>query len=123
MKRTSLILLICIYSFSTYGVSLKKFYCCSNLNSVSVTLADDAKDKCSKDGCCKTKYKFFKVNDKHLANSELFTSVKYYTDLFSFTPSYQSISFPKQVDIFNDCHAPPLYLGVPIYISNCVFRI
>lgn len=127
MKKIVLILLISIYSLSTFGVSLKEFYCCGKLKSVTVTLADDSKDKCgkgdNKDGCCKTKYQFFKVKDKHIATGELATLAKHFTVNVSFTPGYQSLLLPRQVAVINGSHAPPLYTGVPIYISNCVFRV
>lgn len=127
MKQVSLILLLTIYSLSIFGVSLKEFYCCGKLKSVSFAIADDSKDKCgkgdSKDGCCKTKYHFFKVKDKHLTSGELATPIKHYTDVVSFNPAYQSILLPQPVEIINGSHAPPLHTGVPIYISNCVFRV
>lgn len=126
MKRTVLILLTCIYSLSTFGVSLKQFYCCGKLKSVTISLAKDCRDKCSKgdndDNCCKTKYQFFKVKDKHFASAQL--AVKHYASPISFKPSYQNVFFVSEpVNIINGRHTPPLYSGVPIYISNCVFRV
>ncbi len=124
MKKVFIILLVCIYSFSTFGVGLKGFYCCGKLKSVNVKLVEEGKEKGNSKNCCKTKYQYFKVKDNHFATAELTVPVKYYTDLVSFNPSYQYISFlPQQVDILNHSHAPPLYKGVPIYLSNCVFRI
>lgn len=127
MKKIVLILLICIYSLSTLGVSLKEFYCCGKLKSVTVALADDGKDKCgkgdNKGGCCKTKYQFFKVSDKHLTTSKITTPLKFYADIVSFNPISQSIFLPQQAVIINGSHAPPLHRGVPAYISNCVFKV
>ncbi len=128
MKRTAIILLLTIYSLSTFGVGLKEFYCCVKLKSVSLTIASEGKDKCSKgdnkQGCCKTKYQYLNVKDNHLASAHVATPLNYFSDLHTITPSYQSISFATQeIDVINGSHAPPLYTGVPIYISNCVFRI
>ena len=128
MKNTALLLLICIYSLSTFGVSLKEFYCCGKLKSVTLTLQEYENQKCNKgddkSGCCKTKFQFYKVNDKHFAADILSSPVKHFTDLGSFA-TYLQIIFPavQQAEIANSNHAPPLYNGVPAYISNCVFRI
>ncbi len=58
---------------------------------VSVAIADDAKDKCgkgnTKDGCCKTKYQYFKVKDSHLVTADLTTPEKLFTDLHTLTSS------------------------------------
>src|SRR3954469_20615080 len=72
MKKAALILLILIYSMSIFGVGLKEFYCCGKLTSVSITLINTGKEKCkkgdSKDDCCKSKYQFLQVKDKHFAS-------------------------------------------------------
>ncbi len=128
MKRTAIIFLLTIYSLSTFGISLKEFYCCGKLKSISLALSFEGKEKCSKgdnkDGCCKTKYQYFKVKDIHLLTAHVATPLNYCIDFHTITPFYQSISFVTQeIDIINGSHAPPLHTGVPIYISNCVFRI
>ena len=128
MKKTARLFLICIYSLSTFGVSLKEFYCCGKLKSVSVILQDSENQKCGKaedrSGCCKTKFQFYKVNDKHFAAAVLSSPLKHFSDLPLFT-TYIQIIFPavQQTEIANGNHAPPLYSGVPAYISNCVFLI
>ncbi len=127
MKKIALILLICSYSLATMGFSLKEFYCCGKLKSITVLLVPDAKQKCSKgtgSGCCDNKYQFFKVKDKHISAAEVSSPVNYFTDLNLFIPSFQQISFPPPNIIIADrSHAPPLHSGVSAYIYNCVFRI
>lgn len=127
MKKIVLIILISIYSLSAFGVSLKEFYCCGKLKSITVIVADEGKDKCgkadSKDGCCKTKYQFFKVKDKHLTTVDLTTPVKHFTDIVFFKSIYQSLLLPHRVQVISGSLSPPLHTGVPIYISNCVFRV
>lgn len=128
MKKITLILLISIYAFSTFGLSLKEFYCCGKLKSIAVSVTYRGNDKWSKtgcnDGCCKTKYQYVKIKDNHLATGEVTIPVNYFSDLFSENLSFQRLSFiSPQVNIINGCHAPPLHSGVPVYISNCVFRI
>ena len=128
MKKAALILLICIYGFSTFGVSLKEFYCCGKLKSVTLTTANDLKEKCgmgdNTDGCCKTKFQFYKVKDNHFASDGLSSPTKYFSDFHLCTAYIQIVpSVFQKVEILNSTHAPPLYNGTPLYISNCVFRI
>ncbi len=124
MKKIAIILLINIYALSTFGFSLKQFYCCGKLKSVSVVLQETENAKWSKGDCCKTKFQHYKVKDNHFATDFLNTSVNHFYDLFSF-PAYIQIihSSFQQAKIANSTHAPPLHKGVPAYISNCVYRI
>lgn len=128
MKKIVLILLICSYSFATMGFSLKEFYCCGKLKSVTIEFTPDKKQTCSKcnekSGCCDSKYHFFKVKDKHISGKDADITLKYFIVLDLFTSEVQQISFASpQKDVTNGSHAPPLHTGVPIYISNCVFII
>ncbi len=128
MKKVALILLICIYSLATAGFSLKEFYCCGKLKSVSVTLAQVTDLKCSKgdekSGCCDNKYHFNKVKDNHFVSDDLNIPLKHFTLLNLFPPSFQQFLFdlPK-INVANRSNAPPLHSGVSSYIYNCVFRI
>ena len=129
MKKIALILLISIYSLATLGVSLKGFYCCGNLKSVSIALTGKTTQKGGKgngqDGCCKTSYQFFKVNEKHIAADGINSPVNHSTLVHFFIIAFYQASFlPSQSpDVANGSHAPPLYNGVPVYLSNRIFRI
>ena len=128
MKKVALILLIITYSMSSFGVSLKEFYCCGKLKSVSVSLVNTEKAKCNKggleDGCCKLEFKTLKVKDNHFASIHPEALIKYSVELLSNGTTYEPLVFTSQkVDLINGSHAPPLHKGIPIYISNCVFRI
>ena len=128
MKKVALILLICIYSLATMGFSLKQFYCCGTLKSTSISLTPDAEHKCAKGnekgGCCDNKYQFFKVKDNYITADQVTSPVKHFVDLHLYTPSFEDISFASQKPtLAYRSNAPPLHLGVPIYITNCVFRI
>ncbi len=128
MKKVAVILLISIYSLSTFGVSLKGFYCCGKLKSVTVALADEGKNNCNKGsnekGCCKTKYQFFKVKDNHIATAELTAPVKCFNAPVSFNSFYQPLLFvTKHVETINSSNSPPLHQGIPLFIFNCVFKV
>ena len=128
MKNAALLLLISIYSMSTFGVNLKEFYCCGRLKSVTLTLHEFENRKCNKandkSGCCKTKFQFYIVNDKHIASDILNTPLKHFTYLVPFAPDLQIICPAVQQPAFaKSNHPPPLYPGVLTYISNCIFLI
>ena len=128
MKKAALILLICIYSLATMGFSLKEFYCCGKLKSITFSLTQEAKDKCGKGNekgsCCKSKFQFFKVKDNHVSAHQADLPVKSFVDLYFYPPSFQDIFLISQRStIAYRSNAPPLHSGIPIYIYNRVFRI
>lgn len=128
MKKIIAILLLSIYSISTLGLSLKSFYCCGDLKSVTVSVTQDEQQNCANDDgtsdCCKTKYQFFKVKDNHVAADVISTPVLHFINLHLFTPFFQIINYPSE-EVFTTylSNAPPLLHTVPDYIFNCVFRI
>ena len=120
MKRVTLIFLIFIYAFSTTGISLKAFYCCGKLQSVKFTLADSGKDT---EGCCKAKYQSFKVKDTHAA-TDILTIPALPQIAINSVPIFQVLSlFSTGTTVLLNGRPPPLYNGVPLYISNCIYRI
>ena len=128
MKKVAIILLTCIYSLSVLGINLKAFYCCGKLKTITLSLANVHSDKCgkgdNKTGCCKTKSQYLKVKDNHLATGDFTIPIKYHIELASFDLPYQVNAFiSDETKVINGSHAPPLHSGIPIYISNCVFRI
>lgn len=128
MKKVALILLIGIYSLSSFGFSINGFYCCGSLKTISVSLSTETKDNCIKGGnskgCCKTKSQVFKVKDNHLVTPEVSTPVYSCVDqIHCNNILYVNTLQSKKVAIINGSHAPPLYAGLPLYISHCVYRI
>ena len=121
MKKAAIIFLIFIYAFSATGFAVKADYCCSNLKSVKLVLADGAKDK---DGCCKVKYQSFKIKDVHAAADILTAPASHFTFLhtLNFFFAINDLASQKH-NFFTTIHAPPLHQHTPVYISNCVFRI
>jgi hypothetical protein len=84
-------------------------------------LADGAKDK---EGCCKVKYQSIKIKDAHAAADILDALALHFTFIHTFNPCFQLNDLVYEgTNDFVNTHAPPLYQSIPIYISNCVFRI
>lgn len=129
MKKIALILLICTYSLSTFGVGIKQFYCCGILQSTSITFAPkETKEKCGKENvmsdCCKTKFTSLKVKDSHIAADDIKNSVKHFNSLHLFTPALDAMVLANQpMVVANTTHAPPPKHGIPIYIFCCTYRI
>ena len=128
MKRITVIFLLSLYSLSTLGLSLKSFYCCGKLESVTVSIIQHQQQQCGNDDeksdCCKTKFQTFKVKDSHIAADHINNPVKDFVYLNLFTDPFRVINYPPQEVYFtNLSNAPPLLQGVPDYILNCVFRI
>ena len=125
MKKIAAILLICVYSLTTMGFSLKQFYCCGNLKTVSLSLSGGAKSNPGKNGCCKTTYQFFKVNQNHIAADQINSPANhsFLIDFFFRSSPGEMFGPCNELYTANKSHAPPRYKGVQCYLANCVFRI
>lgn len=128
MKKISLILLLLIYSISSFGIGIRQFYCCGKLESTTLSFLQAEKKKCDKDdgtsGCCQTKFKSFKVKDSHVAADEITAPGKQIADLLLILPSFEILALPKQtLNVANAAHAPPLLHRIPLYILDCTYLI
>ena len=121
MKKAAIIFLLFIYALSATGIAVKANYCCSNLKSVKLVLADGAKDK---DGCCKVKYESFKIKDVHTAADILTTPALHFTFIHTLNSFFSTSDLTSaKENKFINIHSPPFYQNISAYISNCVFRI
>lgn len=128
MKKFAAILLISIYAVATMGFSLREFYCCGKLSSKSVILIAGENEQCSKgnndDRCCKNKYQYFKVKDNHVSADHIDLPAKYVVSIyFNNTYVYNIVFSSQKPAVSHRSNAPPLERDIPIYLSNCVFRI
>jgi hypothetical protein len=129
VKRFLVTILALLYLASVTGANLHMHYCMGVL--VSWKLTDKhSTNKCSncgmksKKGCCEDKYKFVRAEkDQKFVEADVINFKAPVTAIdnpfYTFTPSY-SYSAVKQLPC---SHAPPYKPKVPVYISNCVFRI
>ncbi len=128
MKKAATIFIICIYAMSFLGFSVKEFYCCGKLKSVTLSLGEKAAEKCNKDesknSCCKTKVQYLKVKNSYLASAIAINASNYFHYLVPFTElNATTIVASVQEGEATRSHAPPLHPGIAVYISNCVYRI
>ncbi len=135
MKKIATILLLLIYTSTSFGLGIKQFYCCGKLKTTSISFVQTSKDDCNKsesencnDGnelkkCCKTEFHSFKVKDAHKSAEEIFLSFKYVTE----QPDYQLPVLPviTEQTLLNNYYtnAPPKLHGVAAYIFHCIYLI
>lgn len=131
MKKALSILLLLLYTMTSFGFSVKEFYCCGQLSTVSFSVQQNVNEKYSrhseKKSCCENQLNTLQVNDTHILSGQSAGQVKHLANLFLstlgnyyHTPVLTGI---ERVSINNPTHAPPIYGEVPIYIFNCTYRI
>ena len=128
LKKSTILALILIYSFSTFGAGLNTFYCCGKLKSISLSFGIEQNKSIEKsnsgDGCCKIQHYNFKGKEKHYSlkslNPPTFDSKILETALSN--NHVIDFSFKKTRSI-NGSNAPPFYKQLPLFITNRVFRI
>lgn len=129
MKKFAAILLFTIYALTTLGIGIRQFYCCGKLKSTSITLVQEAKEKCSNKGgmkdCCKTQFKSIKAKDSHVGTDGLLLLAKPLSDCPVHTSLFD-VHTPasNEIVVTHSSHAPPPKLhGVPVYIFYCTYLI
>jgi hypothetical protein len=128
MKKISLILLILIYTTSTFGMVVKEFYCCGKLASISLSFSNVSKQKCEKKiaetGCCQTKYFLSKIKDDHVASDAINFTTKHFIPIAAHFSAINIVASTLHIDATNGIHDPPILHGkTPIFIFISVIRI
>lgn len=129
MKKAVVTILAVLYFITSTGATIHIHFCMGKLISWNVNPNENTGicNRCgmkSKKGCCEEKYQVIKIDQDQKIVNAISTSIKapeiilrnFYTE-FAF--NYFSSSTKETYY----SHAPPLDCCVPIYISNCVFRI
>ncbi|RNA62475.1 hypothetical protein D1631_11290 [Chryseobacterium nematophagum] len=119
MKKILAIIFSIFYFGFSSGAIFSVHYCMNNLSSISQKCG--VKDK---NGCCKTEFKIFKVDD--FQKSELFKTnflqfVQENNEKYDFLLLDRSFSASKYIRI--SINGPPEKKSIPIYIHHCNFRI
>ncbi len=128
VKRIILILLISIYTTATFGFSVKQFFCCNQLKSISVAFTPSSDKKCGMDdkmdNCCKTKYTYCKVKDNHFGEPSFKSSHQDYSIVALQSQEHNNPFTSKVFSVVAFySNPPPLHRAIPIYKLDCVFRI
>ena len=128
MKKFALIILIFMYTLSSFGISVNQFYCCGKLKTTSLGFTHAVTEKCGAKkmmtGCCKTTFKSLQVKDNHVAATGFNNLAKFFTavHLNYAAINLASVSTCKNSTAYSG-HAPPLHYNVPIYILHCAYLI
>lgn len=72
-KKLTILILLIIYSFTSFGLSVNLFYCCGKLANISLKADPKNEKNCpvkeKSDDCCKDKTITIKISDDQLNNS------------------------------------------------------
>ena len=90
-------------------------------------ITKSATDKhCAKEskGCCKDEQKIVKLENDQKVSDAIFQFTQISSDAISHTFTDYSFKCSSSLtEKFPFTHAPPRTQGVPLFVSNCVFRI
>lgn len=131
MKKALSILLLLLYTTTSFGFSVNEFYCCEQPGTVTFSIQQDVNKKYSKhskkERCCENQFNNLQVKDTHILSGQSGCQVKHLSNLFLSacgnyyrTPVFTTI---ERESINSPAHAPPIHGEVPIYIFNCTYRI
>lgn len=124
MKRTALLILTLLYTLSSFGMSVERFYCCGKLAHTTYALGDNGNQVAKKaDNCCKTVKTTFKVKDNHFSAKTVLdfkNAVAVIIPEF-FVPAPQERTESPVLNIY-DSQAPPVHRN-PLYLLYANFRI
>jgi len=128
VRKTIVILLLLAYSISSFGFSVREFYCCGKLKSVTVVVDNFPKAACKdgvdNSGCCKNNFQYFKIKDNYFAANDNSDFPGLHPDLHIPVNHILAEELNSRNDVtITRGHSPPLITNLPLYISNRVFRI
>lgn len=128
MAKFIALMLTCLYLTAFSGATVTVHYCAGSAASINFDESYKNKkcNKCQKQkkSCCQTKQTILKINSNHEPSFEhyLVSKTKYYKENKSdnVTISLVKLTLVSYSYVFkNPIESPP----IPIYISNCSYRI
>lgn len=121
-------LLTVLYLIPAIGVSVNAHWCGTKMMTLSIDSGDSDKCACGMEmpsGCCKNLHAVFQLTDNQKAASELtFSKDNFAKPILPAEFQSPSVLFAQEIySQFSAYHAPPPDGKLPVYLSNCVFRI
>ena len=131
MKKLTLILVLLVYALSSSGMTVTVHYCMSDFvgwelsgKTSSSLCASCGMEEEGNKGCCRDETKIIKSENDQQRVEMFFDSLKVPVTLISSNYSdYNPNYLANRIKELPCSHAPLCRLKVPVYISNCVFRI
>lgn len=126
MKRTALLILTLLYTLSSFGMSVERFYCCGKLAHTTYAIGDNGNQEAKAkkaDNCCKTVKTTFKVKDNHFSTKTVLdfkNAVAVIVPVF-FVPGPPEQAASPVLNVY-DSQAPPVY-RTRLYLLYANFRI
>lgn len=112
------------------GATIHMHYCMGKLVSWALWHTHKKKDGCDncsmtkKKGCCEDKHQTVKIESKYNFQTVTFNHAKTFFDLPQHDwTNYTFIIYSPAIISYPLTNSPPSIGKVPIYISNCVYRI
>lgn len=131
MKKFTAAILALVFISSSMGMTVHMHYCMDKLVAANLWHSDKDGDACSKcgmektdkKGCCKDEHKVIKTDNYQQSIVTLIPAL----DAFSLALPPQNFLFetvvPSKVTQLPNSNAPPERSTVPLFISNCVYRV
>lgn len=127
MKKFLVTILAVIYLATSTGTTINIHYCMGkkyDLQFFNHKKCSKCGMRINKPGCCKTEYQLCKIKDNHIGSENVAIPFIHFSIIYFFNSALIINSVPlKPVAIINSSHSPPLYNGIPAYISHCIYRI
>lgn len=121
LKKTLIILLLGMYSFSVSGMTLHFNYCCGELSSIEFIATENCNEDSDPVACCSELEVQASLDDATHAKTFEFFNLLFESQLpqeISFNPSYSYI--PRIIHAYDySCLKPDR----PLYLLNRVWRI
>ena len=127
MKNFVVIFLLCIYGFSSPGMTLHLHYCCGKIDKVDIEPVKkhdcDAPKHMATKGCCDNKQVDLKIKDDYQKDAELKSLDKPATERdFNYIRFQIPVLAQDVVTGFTDS-SPPFYNSSAIRQLYCIYRI
>lgn len=128
MKKVVVAILLLTYTFAVSGATVELHYCMGKLIAADFDIASSSKcTNCGmvlkhKKGCCDNRQLQIKINNDQQATSFVSFEIQHLgipLSYASYTSPFQGIN-----DVYQPLmNGPPAENHLPVYISNCTFRI
>ena len=130
MKRIIVTILAIAYLGTSTGAVISMHFCMGKLanwsfgNDETKTCGKCGMEKKSNHGCCQDQHKFFKSSSDQKITESAFNQIQLLAAVLP-APFFEvkDVVLPRITEENSTGHAPPLGIGVAVYLRNCVFLI
>ena len=126
LKKLAILSLVMFYSFASFGLSVNLFYCCGELEEVSIQVSPQQDEECNMHkNCCEDKEVEVKVPETQWNHGLEVLNLQHPGFLAITPPAFFTLQElecePAEEAKFSETGSPPFVIDRPIFFS--VFRI